>query len=178
MNGRKRKVMKNKLVVMIVALILGLVTDESTAAGKDQISGRYSSHTGGPSHHSHQRPSRVKKPGGVSELDTLIARLRKSGRIKVQRGGEVSQPFFTAKGRLLKLDGEDVQVFEYPTEEQAGLEAGRVAPGGSGVGTSMPMWIAPPHFYRTGRLIALYVGENGVVISALENALGPQFAGK
>ena len=48
----------------------------------------------------------------------------------------------------------------------------------SAVGTSVPMWVAPPHFYKSGRLIVLYVGQSSPVIIALERALGPQFAGK
>jgi hypothetical protein len=37
---------------------------------------------------------------------------------------------------------------------------------------------APPHFLKTGRLIALYGGEKPSVLIALQDALGPQFAGR
>ena len=39
-------------------------------------------------------------------------------------------------------------------------------------------WIAPPHFYHTGRVIVLYVGSNADLIRLLEATLGPQFAGR
>jgi len=42
----------------------------------------------------------------------------------------------------------------------------------------MPFWVAPPHFYKAGRIIVLYVGENAAVTEALDTVLGPQFAGK
>jgi hypothetical protein len=36
----------------------------------------------------------------------------------------------------------------------------------------------PPHFFKSGRLIVLYVGEESSVLKALEAMLGPQFAGR
>ena len=42
----------------------------------------------------------------------------------------------------------------------------------------MVNWVATPHFYKTGKLIVLYVGDNMTVISTLETVLGPQFAGR
>lgn len=37
--------------------------------------------------------------------------------------------------------------------------------------------MATPHFYRSGNVIALYVGDDAATLAALERALGPQFAG-
>jgi hypothetical protein len=42
----------------------------------------------------------------------------------------------------------------------------------------MMMWVATPHFYEAGKLIVLYVGEDSGVVGVLEEALGPQFAGR
>ncbi|MCI0830660.1 MAG: hypothetical protein J4N67_11045, partial [Chloroflexi bacterium] len=39
------------------------------------------------------------------------------------------------------------------------------------------LWVAPPHYYKAGRLIALYVGSDNDVIDALQDAMGPRFAG-
>ena len=41
----------------------------------------------------------------------------------------------------------------------------------------MPMWIAPPHFFKSGRLIVLYIGEEPRLLQGLAHILGPQFAG-
>ncbi|HXV96774.1 MAG TPA: hypothetical protein VEC93_00010 [Anaerolineae bacterium] len=38
--------------------------------------------------------------------------------------------------------------------------------------------VAVPHFYKTGKLIVLCVGDKQTTIAALETALGPQFAGR
>jgi hypothetical protein len=41
----------------------------------------------------------------------------------------------------------------------------------------MVSWIDTPHFYQSGNIIVLYVGNTAEVIEILLEALGPQFAG-
>jgi hypothetical protein len=112
----------------------------------------------------------------VSDYVSLIDNLRAAD-ATVNPAGEVSQPFFSVKGQVIKVNGEDVQVFEYIDKAAAEAEAKLVSPDGSSIGTSMVSWIAPPHFYRAGRIIVLYVGESGSVLDALESVLDSQFAG-
>jgi hypothetical protein len=112
-----------------------------------------------------------------ARLTDLMTQLRGEG-VKVERAGEVSQPFFSVKGRGINVNGENVQVFIYRSPVAAEAEAKLVSPDGGSVGTSMMSWIAPPHFYRKGELIALYVGGEQAVMDALVTVLGPQFAGR
>lgn len=121
-------------------------------------------------------PAPQRTPARPKSLDALIRRLRAGG-ARVRRAGGVSQPFFSARGRALDVGVGQIQVFEYASARAAEREAALVDPTGSPVGTSMVSWVAPPHFYRSGRLIVLYVGGDAGVIKALEDALGPQFAG-
>ena len=79
---------------------------------------------------------------------------------------------------MIKLHGEDVQVFQYPNAAAVEAEAARVSRDGSTVGTTKLHWIGPPHFYKQGRLLVLYVGDESKVLKALEAVLGRQFAGK
>ena len=60
----------------------------------------------------------------------------------------------------------------------AQAEADQVAPDGSSVGTSMPFWVGDPHFFKGGKLIVLYLGDDADILSALESVLGEQFAGR
>ena len=113
----------------------------------------------------------------AKDLQGLIRNLRASG-LRVKSAGSISQPFFSVKGRVLTVNGEQVQVFQYAKTVTAEQEAGRVDPNGSGAGTSKVMWVGSPHFYRSGRLIVLYVGSDAALIKALEKSLGPQFAGQ
>jgi hypothetical protein len=38
--------------------------------------------------------------------------------------------------------------------------------------------VAPPHFYRQGRLLVLYLGEDTQTLGRLACLLGPPFAGR
>ncbi len=90
----------------------------------------------------------------------------------------MTQPFFSVNGRVIVVNGGDVQVFEYADAAAAEAERALVSPDGSSVGTSMVGWIAPPHFYKAGRLIVQYVGDSTDAIDVLEAVLGQQFAGR
>jgi len=79
---------------------------------------------------------------------------------------------------MIKVRGEDVQVFEYSDAMAAEAQTALVSPSGSAVGTTKIHWVGPPHFFKKGRLIVLYVGDNGKVLKALEAVLGRQFAGR
>lgn len=119
----------------------------------------------------------VSHGGPVTDYVSLIDQLRAAG-ATVESAGAVSQPFFSVKGQVIKVNGEDVQVFEYADAATAEAEAATVSPDGGSTGTSMITWVAAPHFYKTGKLIVLYVGNNQTTLVALETALGPQFAGR
>jgi len=56
--------------------------------------------------------------------------------------------------------------------------ARRVSRDGSAIGTAKPHWIGTPHFYRQGRLLVLYLGDEKRIIQASEGVLGRQFAGQ
>ncbi len=108
---------------------------------------------------------------------TLVDRLRAEG-ATVMPNGTVQQPFFSVPGRILGVDGEDVQVFEYATPLSAYAEAAQVAPDGKAIGRFVDInWIATPHFYKRGRVIAIYIGENPALTRLLSKILGLQFAG-
>jgi len=59
-----------------------------------------------------------------------------------------------------------------------GFLAGGFSRDGSAVGTTKPHWIGTPHFFRQGRLLVLYLGDEKRVIQSLEGVLGRQFAGQ
>ena len=118
----------------------------------------------------------VSHGGPVKDYVSLVDNLRAAG-ATVDPAGSVSQPFFAPQGQMLTVTGEDVQAFEFASVEEADTVAETVSADGSSIGTSMVRWIAPPHFYKAGKLIVIYVGGEGDVIDVLQEAMGPQFAG-
>jgi hypothetical protein len=113
----------------------------------------------------------------INSYDQLLTALQ-SNEQTVEVAGYVSQPFFAPEGQLIKLDGEDIQIFEFASQGEADSAAESISPDGSSIGTSMVSWISSPHFYQAGKLIVLYVGEDQNVISSLEGLLGLQIAGR
>lgn len=125
-------------------------------------------------------PSSTSAPAPtVQDRASLLTALRAEG-ARVEEGAEVEQRFFSVKGQIVKLNGADVQVFEYVDDRAAAAEAKKVAPDASQVGDLSVGWAAaaPPHFYTKGRVIVLYTGSDSVVTDPLERTLGPQFAGR
>ena len=117
------------------------------------------------------------EPLAVEDQASLISALQAAG-ATVEVGEPVTQVFFNPEGNIIKVNGADVQVFEYESPKAMENEASQVAPDGGSIGTSMVNWVDSPHFYKTGRLIVLYIGSDETILGLLENALGPQFAGR
>lgn len=115
--------------------------------------------------------------GPAADYVSLIDNLRAAG-ATVEPAGDVEQPFFAVPGRLIRVNGGDVQVFEYADMAADDADLARIGPDGSIIGTVSILWVAPPHLYRAERLIVLYVGSDPAVTGALEAVLGPQIAGQ
>jgi hypothetical protein len=113
----------------------------------------------------------------VDDLNTLMAALQAAD-VKVEPGDSVNQPFLSVQGQAVKVNGQDVQVFLYDNAPALEAEAAKIAPDASTIGTNMPSWMSDPHFYKLGRMLVLYVGQDPTVIEQLNRVLGPQFAGK
>ena len=116
------------------------------------------------------------KRGPVTDYPSFIASLRALG-AGGDPAGEVAQPFFAIPGKLIKVHGEDVQVFQYTNAAAAAAAAAPISRDGTAVGTRKIHWIGAPHFYKKDRLLVLYIGENETVLKTLKTVLGRQFAG-
>jgi len=115
---------------------------------------------------------------GVEDQSSLIAALQSAG-ATAEVVDTISQPFFTPEGVFVTINGEeDVQVFEYEDAQTMENEASQVAPDGGSVGTSMMMWVDKPHFYKSGHILVLYIGNNTGILDLLDKVIGPQFAGQ
>lgn len=115
--------------------------------------------------------------GGVEDQTSLIEALRAGG-AEVELGDSIEQAFFNVTGQIIKVNDQDVQVFEYESAEKMEADANQVAPDGGSIGTSMVTWIEPPHFFKSGRVLVLYVGQDQAVTDLLKGVLGEQFAGQ
>jgi hypothetical protein len=124
----------------------------------------------------------IRSPSQNAGLARIMADFTNAGLGAVGVGDVVEQPFFEPQGKTLIVNGESIQIFSFASLELADAAAAQVAFDGGSVGTSMVMWMAPPHFYRyelaaPESVIALYVGSEPSVLRMLDNVAGSQFAG-
>ena len=117
------------------------------------------------------------KSGTVTDYRSLIQNLRGLG-AGATAVGDVEQPFFSIKGVMIKVHGEDVQVFQYVNAVAADSAATPISRDGMAVGTRKIFWVGPPHFFKQGKLLVLYVGNDDKVLKVLRAVLGQQFAGQ
>ena len=119
---------------------------------------------------------------------SLIDDLARAGATVEELGGPSESPIgFSVGGPRVAVNGGLIQVYQFPDGRAADTEAGYVSPDGYNI--TVPLggdrsmsthsgWLAPPHYYKKGRVILRYVGDNMVVLEVLEAVLGPQFAGQ
>ena len=118
----------------------------------------------------------------TAELQQLVSELGSHG-ATVGVGAPVTEPFFSASGRVLHVNGKEVQVLRFATSSAARVAAAAVSPDGYSVGASEGTtvshvdWVATPHLYRRGSLIVVYVGDDAPTLQLLGEVVGPQFAG-
>lgn len=113
----------------------------------------------------------------ISSVEDVVSALEAEG-VSAEVAGGIEQVFFPVSGQIVTVNGQDVQLFQFQDEAAAESAAGTVDASGSAIGTTMVTWVGPPHFFRAGPVIALYVGSNEEVLAALNGVFGAQFAGR
>ena len=109
---------------------------------------------------------------------------------KSQRSDFFGSDVRRATLRMGGPDGSVMQLYRFREVEQAAQAAGGVSHDGMSVpvgsGIAQVEWVGPPHFFRQGPLIALFVEGDGarpngsrdrLVLKVLRGIMGPQFAG-
>ena len=122
-------------------------------------------------------PNPSAEPLSVEDQASFLSALQAAG-ATTETGDAITQDFFSVQGQIVTVNGAELQVFEYENTAAMEEDASQVAPDGGSIGTSMVTWIDPPHFYKAGRIIVLYLGSDQAVLDLLNKVLGSQFAGQ
>jgi hypothetical protein len=75
-----------------------------------------------------------------------------------------------APGLAYRLDNGWLHVHAYPTAADAHQRAQQVP---AELDQSIADWVATPHFFECGRLLAVYFGDDAAVLGALGEVCGP-----
>jgi hypothetical protein len=116
---------------------------------------------------------------------SVVRSLRATGANVTERPASGGSSFLHGNAHYLLVNGQDVWVYEYAAPALADLDASGISADGStyhsGIGpfgSAVTVdYIAPPHFYKSGRVIALYIGRDAETLRLLRQVFGPPFAG-
>ncbi len=95
---------------------------------------------------------------------------------------EMDGTLFSKKGeRIANVGNEGIVVFEFSSAKDANNNAKYIDRDGSGTSGKSPSvavsWVASPHFYKKGKTVVQYIGDDTKIIRDLQSLLGQQFAG-
>lgn len=96
----------------------------------------------------------------------------------------VQKDFLNVPRKRMKIGKDAIDIYVYTTCAGAKIDSMKIDRHGDsyrglfrGVQVEVD-WVAPPHFYRKGRIIVNYVGENQKIIYDLRSIFGKEFAGE
>ena len=121
-------------------------------------------------------PKQQEKSTTIKNAETLKKVLNKK-QIDVSIKGNATQAPVLGSGKVISINNEEVQVYEYESYDKALLVSHQIAPDGYTINNIVYDWEIPPHFFQKDNVLVFYLGSNSTVITALFEALGPQIAG-
>ena len=149
-------------LVLILVLLVGSGCSVGAATGQSKCVGAASNTSHG---------------GPACDYVSFVDQLRAAG-ATVTPTGSLEPSFFSVGGYAITADTETIQVYEYANDTAMAADAATVSPDGYTVGHTQVSWVAPPHFYRAGRIIVVYAGSDATTLQRLTQIMGSQFAGK
>lgn len=111
----------------------------------------------------------------VDSHEELRAALEAAG-LEIEQDEVLLDSFFAdTTARFLLVNEAMIQTFAFADAAAAAAGAETVNATGTIIGAATIDWVERPHFYRQGKLIVLYAGDDEAILSALQEALGEPF---
>ncbi len=119
--------------------------------------------------------------GPVRDYVSLVDHLRAAGAIVMPQVAPTTKFWQNADAYTVLVNGERVDVYQFADVNSAMQAAAQISDGGGARQTGpnsaeMIDWVAPPHFYRADRVIALYIGRSEHALVPLQQVMGVPFA--
>lgn len=102
--------------------------------------------------------------------DEAAAGLRADGLTVELTGRQIRQPFFAVPGEILRVNGQELQLYVYPDVWDRFQDA-RISPDGSRIKQWTVSWAAPAHVAVKGNLLALFVSDDQALAATIERAI-------
>jgi hypothetical protein len=160
-------------IIVSEGAVISAVTDETW----DELNHQYVLKNPNPKLPSSDEPI-TPFEGAVTDYSSLVDAIKSRGLlVEVRETISAESSPFSVPIQVITVGGEDIQVYEFPSEPDAQTASLIVSEDGTEIGTSIIRWMGTPHFYTNGKLIVQYIGENPEIMNLLESFFGQQFAG-
>jgi hypothetical protein len=111
----------------------------------------------------------IPQAGLPDDLDDMIQVLSESG-ATLELGDEVQQAGLAVSGQILRINGEEVQIFTFSSAEEMEVQASQLADDGNSEDET--------DYYKLGSMLVYYAGTDTTVRDLLEDVLGARAAGE
>jgi len=96
-------------------------------------------------------------------------------------GAQGLENILSNNAKNIILGDDIIAVYEYNSNEEMEIDAGYISTDGFGITTPdsgvQISWVSTPYWFKSDRIIVLYVGDNTEIIIFLREVLGDTFAG-
>jgi len=137
------------------------------------------------------RPASAPLDGVSGEVAALRDTFVSQG-FDIQTSGSATGGILPAQFFRFTVNGSTLQVYRFPTPQQASTAASNVGPDGTSLGTASGSfqidWKGRPHFFKRDRLIVILLSDDeltptvdsndAAILRVLEQQMGSQFAGQ
>ena len=108
-------------------------------------------------------------PGSATER--FVGQLKDHGLTAVMIGKITRRPYFTVEGNTVALNGDSIQVFEYP-DHQSAVNDGSTLANRYSASSRSDAWKRDIHLYVDGTLVIFYMGSQNSIVSVLDAYAG------
>ncbi|MCA9880286.1 MAG: hypothetical protein KC442_20970, partial [Thermomicrobiales bacterium] len=84
----------------------------------------------------------------------------------------ILHPFFRVPGQLVRVNGQDLQVFVYPDVNARKSDSARISADGTMIAGEVVEWLAKPRFAATGNVLAVMLTDDARLGGRVERAIG------
>jgi hypothetical protein len=106
----------------------------------------------------------------------VVAALRQQ-QLTMRFDGPFQYEFFGPKAGTYWNKSGEALLWQFRTRAKARRAGASIAPNGGTIGHVAVFWLGTPHWFRRGRVIALYLGSDTSTLRAFASVLGRQIAG-
>jgi hypothetical protein len=112
----------------------------------------------------------IPETGEVYTYDQLVNDLIAAGTEPIPTG-TVRQPFFDVTARVLTVNDQEIQVFEFPNEQARQAAQDTISTTAEFIGAFQPTWVDVPNFWSRGRILVLFIGQHPATLGQLDAIL-------